>query len=206
MAEPSLRERKKLDTRRALSDATLQLAFEHGLENITREQIAHRAGVSLRTFSNYFTGKYDALAYRQVERIRRSLDILRERPAEEPLWDAIVASVVAPLESDADDAGHDLLPTSAQLNEVRKLVDAHDARALVSPGVYADWVDVIAHRTGLDPVRDLYPRLAVGVVAAVIDAAMAAYVHAEPPSPITGFLHRGFAEVRSGLTPPKGVA
>ncbi|HZQ33583.1 MAG TPA: TetR family transcriptional regulator, partial [Mycobacterium sp.] len=65
-----LRQRKKLDTRRALSDAALHLAFERGgLENVTRDEIAARANVSLRTFNNYFTGKYDALAYRQVERL-----------------------------------------------------------------------------------------------------------------------------------------
>ena len=68
-----LRERKKLDTRRALSDAALQLMFERGIDSVTREAIADLAGVSLRTFSNYFTGKYEAVAYRQAERVRRSV-------------------------------------------------------------------------------------------------------------------------------------
>ena len=63
-----LRERKKLGTRWALSDAALELALERGLENVTREDIANRAGVSLRTFNNYFTGKYEAVAFRQVDR------------------------------------------------------------------------------------------------------------------------------------------
>ena len=75
-----LRERKKVDTRRALSDAALRLAFEQGLDTVTREAIADLAGVSLRTFNNYFTGKYEALAYRQTERLRRSIDVLRQRP------------------------------------------------------------------------------------------------------------------------------
>jgi len=60
---PGLRERKKADTRRALSDAALGLAFERGLDNVTREDIANVVGVSLRTFNNYFNGKYEALAY-----------------------------------------------------------------------------------------------------------------------------------------------
>ena len=78
-----LRERKKLDTRRALSDAALQLMFERGIDNVTREAIADLAGVSLRTFSNYFTGKYEAIAYRQTERVGRSIAALRQRPADE---------------------------------------------------------------------------------------------------------------------------
>ncbi len=75
-----LRERKKLDTRRALSDAALKLAFERGLDSVTREAIAELAGVSLRTFNNYFTGKYEALAYRQTERLRRSITVLAGAP------------------------------------------------------------------------------------------------------------------------------
>jgi AcrR family transcriptional regulator len=66
-AAPGLRERKKADTRRALSDAAMELAFEVGLDNVTREDIANRAGVSLRTFTNYFAGKYEAIAYRQLD-------------------------------------------------------------------------------------------------------------------------------------------
>lgn len=95
-----LRERKKLDTRKALSDAALELAMERGLGNVTRDDIAARAGVSVRTFNNYFTGKYEALAYRQIERIQRSLIALRNRPAGEPLWSAIGAAVLEPLEAD----------------------------------------------------------------------------------------------------------
>ena len=58
---------------RALSDAAMELAFEVGLDNVTREDIANRAGVSLRTFTNYFAGKHEAIAYRQLDRIRRSI-------------------------------------------------------------------------------------------------------------------------------------
>src|SRR5262245_58775412 len=94
-----LRERKKLDTRRALSDAALELALECGLENVTRDAIAARANVSLRTFNNYFTSKHDAIAYRQFERIRRSLAALRDRPSDEPLWTAITEAVLEPLEA-----------------------------------------------------------------------------------------------------------
>src|SRR3954464_14389692 len=95
-----LRERKKLDTRRALSDAALKLAFEHGLDSVTREAIADLAGVSLRTFNNYFTGRYGARPYRKPGRLRRSIAVRRDRPADEPLWTSIAEAVIAPLEED----------------------------------------------------------------------------------------------------------
>ncbi len=194
-----LRERKKLDTRRGLSDAALELAFERGLENITREDIADRAGVSLRTFSNYFTGKHEALAYRLTERIRRSLAVLRERPSDEPLWTAISVAVLEPLVSEGADG---MAPTRQQLAEVRKLVLAPETRAAISNEVFSDWVSAIAERTGTDPVHDLYPRLVAAVVRAVIEAATDAYLAADPPVPITSMLRRGFADVTVGL--PEG--
>ncbi len=196
-----LRERKKLDTRRALSDAALALAFENGLENITREDIADRAGVSLRTFSNYFTGKYDAIAYRQVERVRRSLDVLRQRPADEPLWTAVTAAVLEPLEAEGV---ADVVPSAAQLAEVRKVVLTPQAKIAFTKGAFADWVEVIAARTGTDPQRDIYPRLVVGVIAAVVEAAIETYVNTEPPTHATTVLRQGFAAVAAGLPSPTG--
>ncbi|MGO4614682.1 TetR/AcrR family transcriptional regulator [Nocardia sp. 2YAB30] len=195
-----LRERKKLDTRRALSDAALQLAFERGLENVTREDIAARAGVSVRTFTNYFTGKYDAIAYRQAERIRRSLVLLRERPADEPLWTAVSAALLAPLEAEG---ATDMVPSAAQLAEIRKLLAIPELRFAISKEATEDWVEVVAERTGTDPHRDLYPRLVAGVIAALGEAAMLAYVHADPPVPVTTVLRQALAEVAAGLPDPQ---
>ena len=53
------------------------------------------AGVSLRTFNNYFTGKYEALAYRQTERLRpKHRRTRRGARSPEPLWTAITESVL----------------------------------------------------------------------------------------------------------------
>lgn len=56
-----LRERKKRATRQALGEAALRLAAERGLEHLTVEDISEAAGVSARTFFNYFSGKEDAI-------------------------------------------------------------------------------------------------------------------------------------------------
>ena len=203
---PGLRERKKLDTRRALSDAALSLAFERGLENVTREDIANLAGVSLRTFTNYFAGKYDALAYRQQERMRRSIDMLRARPADEPLWTAITESVIKPLDADmADVYGvENALPTRAQLGEVRKLLMIPEIRDATFRGMAEEWVAVIAERTGTDPRRDMYPRLVAAIVRAVGDVAMDDYGNSDPPVSFTSLLRKGFAAVAAGLPEPGG--
>jgi AcrR family transcriptional regulator len=191
-----LRERKKLDTRRALSDAALELMFERGLHNVTRDDIADRAGVSLRTFNNYFTGKYEALAYRQVERVRRSVAAFRARPAGEPLWTSITEAVLEPLES--DDALQ-MPPTREQLQEIRKLAGMPEVRMAMAKGLFDDWVEAIAERTGTDRGNDMYPRLVVAVVRAVAETAMDAYVTADPPVHITTLLRQGFAAVAAGL-------
>ncbi len=201
-----LRERKKLDTRRALSDAALTLAFERGLENITREDIAKLAGVSLRTFTNYFAGKYDALAYRQQERLRRSIDMLRSRPADEPLWTAIAESVINPVDADMSDVYGDenAVPTRQQLAEVRKLLMIPEIRDATFRGLADEWVAAIAERTGTDPQRDMYPRLVAAVVRAVGDVAMDEYGNSDPPVAFASLLRKGFAAVAAGLPEPGG--
>lgn len=87
--EQGLRERKKAATRQALHDAALRLALEHGPERVTVEAIADEAGVSRRTFSNYFANKEEALFYGDQSRMRLLADLVRERPATEPPWTAL---------------------------------------------------------------------------------------------------------------------
>jgi AcrR family transcriptional regulator len=195
-ATMGLRERKKLDTRWALSDAALELALERGLEHVTRQDIADRAGVSLRTFNNYFAGKYEAIAFRQIDRMRQSLAVFRERPADEPLWSAITEAVLAPLEAEG---AMDIRPTHEELVVIRDLLSARDLRAALTKDLFADWVDAIAERTGTDPVRDMYPRLVAAVTRAVGETAMEAYAHADPPVAYTELLRRGLADVAAGL-------
>jgi AcrR family transcriptional regulator len=91
-AEPGLRERKKAATRRALHDAAVRLAIEHGVDRVTVEAIADDAGVSRRTFSNYFGGKEEALMYGDFQRIQTLIGMVRSRPADEAPWSALTAA------------------------------------------------------------------------------------------------------------------
>ncbi|WP_424932941.1 TetR/AcrR family transcriptional regulator [Amaricoccus macauensis] len=55
-----LRERRRQETARDIQLATLKLALDQGLENVTTEAIAAAAGVSARTFFNYYPNKESA--------------------------------------------------------------------------------------------------------------------------------------------------
>ena len=58
---PGLREQKRAATRRALRLGLLRLALDRGFANVTVEEVAQSAGVSARTFFNYFATKEQAL-------------------------------------------------------------------------------------------------------------------------------------------------
>src|SRR2546429_8613576 len=91
---PGLRERKKQATRKALRDAALRLALEHGADNVRVDDIAEAAGVSPRTYNNYFSSREQAIvAAITAERDLRVATALRARPAGEPLAQAVVEAV-----------------------------------------------------------------------------------------------------------------
>jgi AcrR family transcriptional regulator len=52
-----LREQKKQATRDALRAAALRLALERGPDNVRVDDIAEAAGVSPRTYNNYFSSR-----------------------------------------------------------------------------------------------------------------------------------------------------
>ncbi|MET9963786.1 TetR family transcriptional regulator [Streptomyces sp. NPDC006326] len=58
----SLTERRKAATQLDIARAACALFAEHGPDGTTAEDIAHRAGVALRTFYRYFRNKQEAVA------------------------------------------------------------------------------------------------------------------------------------------------
>lgn len=95
--EGGLRERKKAATRSALTAAALRLAVQRGVDGVTTEDIAEAAGVSARTFFNYFATKEEAFVADDVERARRFVAGVAAAPADADVWDLLRRTAVTTL-------------------------------------------------------------------------------------------------------------
>jgi AcrR family transcriptional regulator len=102
---PDGRERRKQATRRALRAAVLDLGLERGLSDVRVEEITERAGVSTRTFFNYFDTKEDAALLDVLAVPEEELAALRGTAP--VLWDRLGELFGADVERVADD-GSDL--------------------------------------------------------------------------------------------------
>ncbi|UUL76016.1 TetR/AcrR family transcriptional regulator [Pseudarthrobacter sp. Fe7] len=60
-SDPGLRERKRAATRSAITSTARTLTAERGLTGYTVEEVCEAAGISRRTFFNYFPTKEDAI-------------------------------------------------------------------------------------------------------------------------------------------------
>ncbi|GAA3438900.1 TetR/AcrR family transcriptional regulator [Kutzneria kofuensis] len=187
-----LRERKKQATREALSWAALRLAVERGLDNVLVEDIAAEAGVSPRTFNNYFSSKYEAISSRATDRIFRAGQVLLDRPADEPLWDAITAAV---LEVHAEAA---TLPTPEWLAGLRPVLSSPAmAGELLKTYVKMQkgLAAAIADRLG-DGDHGMYPEIVAAAVAAAAQVASDHWLRADPPVPMLGLLETALKQLR----------
>lgn len=84
-----LRESKKVGTRAALIRCALQLAEDRGYAGFTIADLVEMAGVSRRTFSNYFTGKAECLAAVSDSWIDSAVQVIVDTPAEVALTDLL---------------------------------------------------------------------------------------------------------------------
>jgi AcrR family transcriptional regulator len=93
-APTSRRELNKAATRQAISDSTLGLLRSAGPGNFTVEDIAESAGISRRTFFNYFSSTEAAIASVTHGFLDTALQQFRLRPADEPILESARAALV----------------------------------------------------------------------------------------------------------------
>src|SRR5438046_895868 len=89
MGRPPLTERRKAQTRREIAETALALFAREGYDGVSAETIAEEAGVSLRTFYRYFTGKDAVLSPIVTDGLDELAERLAARPAPESLATAL---------------------------------------------------------------------------------------------------------------------
>jgi AcrR family transcriptional regulator len=87
------RELNRRATHEAISAAALRLAREHGSGGFTVDALADAAGISRRTFFNYFPSIEAAVTQPVEDFLDRAFARLYERPADEPIVDAVLAAI-----------------------------------------------------------------------------------------------------------------
>ena len=200
-----LRERKKQETRAALSWAAIQLVVERGADNVLVEDIAAAAGVSPRTFNNYFSSKGEAIASRHLDRCLRMAADLRARPAAEPLWEAITHATMAQLEPGPEVDAHPVPDRDKWVAGVRLMVLAPSLQAEMIRAMAQAEEEIaaaVAARTGTDVDRDLYPRLVAIAVMGATNVAMQQWLRTEATADMGALLAEALRQIAAGLPPP----
>ncbi|MCX4851507.1 TetR family transcriptional regulator [Streptomyces sp. NBC_00893] len=207
--QPGLRERKKRETRVALSQAAIRLCVLHGWADVTVDRIADEANVSVRTFRNYFSGKAEAIAASHLERMLQVAEDLLARPAGEPLWDSLLQAVLGrfvPSESPTSQNTPQNTPQNERWREGVRLMLGEPALTgeIVKANAAAqqELARAVAQRTGTDAERDVYPKLVAAVVAAGSAVAVEHNLRADEPAPLGAVLAQVFEQLAAGLPVP----
>ncbi|MEW2295860.1 helix-turn-helix domain-containing protein [Streptomyces sp. NPDC006743] len=209
-----LRERKKRATRAALTEAAVRLAAEHGVDKVTVETISAAAGVSVRTFFNYFESREDAFLILDADagtRVRRAvLDAPAALSPLEAVRDAVAAELVGveqqhelwTLHVDVLHAAPHLLVRSlgAHMAYETRLAEAVAARLAAgagSPGRSAG--DTEEPSAPLD----LYPRLVAAIASAAVRVSVEHWCSRQEEAAFADVFREVFALLAAGLpTPP----
>lgn len=197
-----LRERKKAETHQALTKAALDLADRLGPDRVTVEAIADAAGVSPRTFFNYFSSKEDAIVGIAPAQSSALLADLLSRPEGEPPLDALRAVMLAAAER-LQAVGDDWVIR-------HRLIQRHHSLAVTRASWFAEverrMTEEIARRTGLDPGLDVYPALVVSATIGALRVAIDVWQERERAGALEALIDDAFDVLAHGLQLPYSVA
>jgi len=189
----SLRERKKHETRQTLEEAALRLFAEQGFDQVTVEEIAEAVGISSRTFFRYFGSKEDVVLGPFLEGPRVLRAALAERPADEPVLDALRHAL--------ERLAHHLTELGPELSRRSAIVRTTPALVARAVQVREDWrgllVRAAASRLAADPTTDLRPHVAAAWAMAGLSAARELWEHGASGRDLPSLLREAY-ELLSG--------
>ena len=161
------RERKKRATRDELIAHAARLFDANGFDETTTEQIAEAADVSQRTFFRHFPSK-EAVLYADMDDQRhRVRDALLDRPADEPVLDAVRHAIMSLADDFQDD--RELRFLQARMAAAYPTVSAY-SRAVVQAQWERELIAAIASRMDVDPMADPRPEIVAGAAMSALRA------------------------------------
>lgn len=194
-AAPGLRERKKAETRAALRAAAARLFLERGPAAVTVSDICEVAGVSARTFFNYFEVKEDALLPGDNHLIEEIITGLAGRPAAEPPLTAVRQAFEQALPGLTAFAGWQVAD--------RVLTAYPELRTTIVHGMIRNQTrlaDALAKRAG-QPRGGLYPELLAGAAASAFRAAFSVWAPETGTEGLQALVGEAFDRLAAGLPP-----
>lgn len=209
----SLRTRKRVETRVALVQAAYAIVRDRGFEGLTAEVVADQAGVSRRTFFNYFPSVESVLTASVTEFFDSVGKRLDARPVDEDVLDSALAVVTAPGDGDLLERIGVLAAAGEASPHARGLI-------LVELHTWLDWLEGwLRRRLGPD-LTDVYvATLAAGLVGAAeaafrvwvrwgattSDAGGRACADVDDPASLQACFAAAIGHVRSGLDPQRAT-
>jgi len=200
----SLRERKKLATRRLLRRAALMLVAERSLASVTVEDIAEAADVSPRTFFNYFPSKEAVLFGGDPDRAAQ----LRERVATWAPGQPALEVLRVVLRADAEAMAQELRELGGEPGDwLRRMkvarTDPHvrAAHAGQMAMIERAIAEGLATRLGADAESDPYPGVLAAAAVAVLRACMVFWAGAgiDGTTELGDLIDQAFSALAAGL-------
>lgn len=181
------------ETRQALRQAALEMSLADGPDAVTVEAICERAGVSRRTFFNYFRGKDDAVVGWSAAEGARCVAIIVGRPAGEAGLEAVEAAVGDLMEATVGSPFW--LRLVGLLRDRPEMVDRVSAVA----GRLEEFLCAgLAERTGRPPT-DPWVVLLAGTGTVALRVSLARWLDAPPGTDARALLRDTFDVLRGGL-------
>jgi len=198
----TLRERKKLATRRLLRRVVLDLVADRGFEHVTVEDIAEAADVSPRTFFNYFPSKEAALFGADPDRVAALRGRLVHHAPGLPPLEMLREVLAGEAQAVADELGALGGNPEEWLRRMKDArVDPHLRAAQAAHGTMVEraMTEALAERLGTDPERDPYPALLAGAASGVLRSTMTFWARSGGTVPLQQLTDLAFRALADGL-------
>jgi len=201
-APVSLRERKKLATRRLLRRAALDLVAAHGLTNVTVEDIAEAADVSPRTFFNYFPSKEAALFGGEPERAAELREGVESEVPGKSALDALRVVLRRDSEAMADELrslGGDPADWLRRMRIARADPHIRAAHAAQMSMLERAIAEGLAARLGADQETDPYPGVLAAAAVSMVRACLTFWAGTGGATPLGQLIDQAFKALADGF-------